>query len=161
MGPKKSRKNVESWLLTVWRPASALTPHTSHPCAALPLQPSSVGQEIMHQFAQTKTLLTSFLGYRQESTRTTFCNYLVSEVEHLEERDFQSIRNEAVKLLSGIQNRPEQSNHQPQLSTLSRSSGQYHFHICAPDLSAAAAAASAREYIFTIPETQMPVSQVI
>ena len=51
-----------------------------------------------------------------------------------------------MKLLSGTQSRVE----------------QYHFHICATtDLSAADTAATAREYIFIIPETQMPASQAI
>ena len=65
-------------------------------------QPSSVDQQVMNQFAQMKTMLTSFLGLMQDTTRTAFCNYLASEVGNLEERDFQTFRNEAVKLLSGI-----------------------------------------------------------
>ena len=32
-----------------------------------------------------------------------FCNYLANEFQALEGRDFQTFRNEAVKLLSGIQ----------------------------------------------------------
>ena len=48
-------------------------------------QPSSVDQQVMQQFVQIKTMLTSFLGPRQETTRTTLCNYLASEVKNLEE----------------------------------------------------------------------------
>ena len=35
--------------------------------------------------------------------RQSFCNYLHSEIEHLEERDFLTFRNDTVKLLSEIQ----------------------------------------------------------
>ena len=54
-----------------------------------------------------KAMLSSFLGPRQETIRTAFCNYLASEMEILEDRDFQRFRNEAVKLLSGIQSMAE------------------------------------------------------
>ena len=50
----------------------------------------------MDQFAQIKTMLTSFPGPRQKTTRTAFCNYLASEVENLEERKFETFRNEPV-----------------------------------------------------------------
>ena len=58
----------------------------------------------MAPFAQMKTMLSSFLKPRQETTRTTY-NYLAFEVEALEDRDFQTFRNEAVKLLRGIHSR--------------------------------------------------------
>ena len=51
-------------------------------------------------------MISIFLGARQDPTpsqRQTFCNYLHSEIEHLEERDFLTFRNEIVKLLSEIQ----------------------------------------------------------
>ena len=50
--------------------------------------------------------MRSFLGARQDPTpspRQLFCNYLHSEIEHLEERDFLTFRNDTVKLLSEIQ----------------------------------------------------------
>ena len=46
-------------------------------------------------------MLSSLLGQKQETTIcTAFCNYLALEVEVLEVKDFQTFRNEAVKLLS-------------------------------------------------------------
>ena len=51
-------------------------------------------------------MISTFLGARQDPTqspRQSFCNYLHSEIEHLEERDFLTFRNETVKLLSEIQ----------------------------------------------------------
>ena len=59
-------------------------------------------------------------GPRQESARTEFCNYLLSEVENLEERNFQTFGNETVKLLIVIQDRAEERNLQPQKPTFSR-----------------------------------------
>ena len=58
---------------------------------------SSVDQQDMDQFAQMRTMLSSFIGPKQETTRTAFCNYLASEVEALEDKDFQRFKNEAVK----------------------------------------------------------------
>ena len=70
----------------------------------------------MDQFAQIKTMLSSFLGPRQEITKNSLLQlYLASEVEALEDRDFQKCRNEAVKLLSGIQSRKEERSPQSQL----------------------------------------------
>ena len=69
--------------------------------------------------AQMKTMLSTLLGPRQETTRIAFCNYLASEVEAF---DFQMCRNEAVKLLSGNRGRTEEKTHQPQQPILSRSS---------------------------------------
>ena len=70
----------------VCRPAPTLRQHTSHP--SILSQPSSVDQQVMDQFGQMKTMLTSSLGPSQEIARTVFCNYLSFEVENLEERDF-------------------------------------------------------------------------
>ena len=55
---------------------------------------------------------------QERTPRTAFCNYLALEVEGLEEKDFQTFRNEAVKLLSNIQSRAEHG-HQPQQQPLS------------------------------------------
>ena len=49
---------------------------------------SSVDQRVMNQLTQMRTMLTSFLGQKQETTHTAFYNYLASEVEGLEARDF-------------------------------------------------------------------------
>ena len=57
----------------------------------------------MDQFAQMKTMLSSFLGPRQETTRTALYNYLASEFQTLEERDIQTSRNETQKHFSGTQ----------------------------------------------------------
>ena len=48
---------------------------------------SLVNQQVMDQFAQLKTMLSLFLGPRQETIRTAFCNYLASQVDVLEDRD--------------------------------------------------------------------------
>ena len=87
---------------------------------------SSVDQQVMDQFTQIKTMVTmlsSFLGQKQETTTcAAFCNYLSSEVEGIEEKDFQTFKNKAVKLLSNIQSRAKECGRQPQQQTLSRSS---------------------------------------
>ena len=57
------------------------------------------GVDVMSKFAQMKTMLSYFLGPRQETIRTAFCNYLASEAGVLEDREFQTFRNEAVKIL--------------------------------------------------------------
>ena len=62
-----------------------------------------------------RSLLSTFLGARQDPTpspREPFCNYLHSEIEHLEERDFLTFRNETVKLLSEIQYKAEERKRQ-------------------------------------------------
>ena len=50
---------------------------------------------------------------RQETTKQPFFNVLASEVENLEEKDFQPVRNKAAKPLSGIQNKAEEMTFQP------------------------------------------------
>ena len=66
---------------------------------------------ILDQFQQMGSMISSFLGARQDPTpgpRQSFCNYLHSKIEHLEERDFLTFRNERVKLLSEIQYKEEE-----------------------------------------------------
>ena len=61
---------------------------------------------VLDQFQQMRSVISTFLGAHQDPTpspRQSFCNYLHSEIEHLEERDFLTFRNETVKLLSEIQ----------------------------------------------------------
>ena len=75
---------------------------------------SPVNQQVMDQFALMSTMLPSFLRPMEETTRTAVCNYLASEVVGLEDKDFQTFRNEAVKLLSSIQSRTAARGHLPQ-----------------------------------------------
>ena len=70
---------------------------------------------VLDQFQQMRSMISTFLGARQDPTpspRQSFCNYLHSEIEHLEERDFLTFRNETVKLLSEIQYKAEERNRQ-------------------------------------------------
>ena len=75
------------------------TQHPSIASLSLVSQSSTVNLQVMDQFAQMKTMLSSFLGPRQGTKRTAFCNYLVSKVEAFEEREFQMFINKAKKLL--------------------------------------------------------------
>ena len=87
--------------------------------------------------------------------KTAFYNYLTSEVEGLEEKDFQTFRNKAVKLLSNIQKRAEECGrqfHQPQQQTLSRSSSVTSTFVQQTFQQPRQAAPAAREYIITIRE---------
>ena len=94
---------------------------------------SSFDQEVMDQFKQMRNMLSSFLGQKQERTTcTAFYNYLASDVEGLEEKDFKTFRNEAVKLLSNIKSKAEECGHQPQQpqqQPLSHSSSELQ-HLC-------------------------------
>ena len=113
---------------------------------------SSVDQQVMEQFTLMRNMLSSFLGQKQE-TRTALCNYLASE----RALDFQTFRNEAVKLLS-IQSRAEERGHQPRQQTLSPSSNATSTFVPQTFQQPQQSALAARN---TIPETQMPASQVI
>ena len=86
------------------------------------------------------------------SPRQSFCNYLHSEIEHMEERDFLTFRNDAVKLLSEIQYKAEERKRQV---TKSQQATTF-------QLPEATQVTARREYILTIPETQtvsIPVVQ--
>ena len=92
---------------------------------------------------QMRTMLSSFLGQKQETTTTiAFCNYLALEVEGLEEKDSQTFSNEAVKFLSHIQSRAEERDNQPQQPTDTFMKLQCNFNICATDISTATAAST-------------------
>ena len=112
----------------------------------------------MDQFAQMRTLLSSFLGPKQETIRTAFCNSLASEVEALENRDFQTFRNESVELLISIQSRGEERNCQPQQP-------QHKYRATSafvPQTFQQPQQPSVhRESILTIPENQITASQCI
>ena len=93
---------------------------------------------------------STFLGARQDPTpspRQSFCNYLHSETEHLEERDFLTFRNDTVKLLSEIQYKAEERKRQVTTSQ----------EVTTYQLPEASQSTAGREYVLTIPETQ-PVS---
>ena len=100
-------------------------------------------------------MISTFLGAGQDPTpspRQSFCNYLYSEIEHLEERDFLTFRNETVKLLSEIQYKAEE--HKRQVTTSQQ--------VTTFQLPGATQATAGREYILTIPKTQavsIPVVQ--
>ena len=97
-----------------------------------------------------RSMISTFLGARQDPTpspRQSFCNYLNSEIENLEERDFLTFRNETVKLLSEIQYKAEERRRQVTKSQ----------EVTTFQLPEASEATAGREYILTIPETQ-PVS---
>ena len=69
----------------------------------------------MNKFTQMRSMLSSFVGQKHETkTCTAFCNYLALEVEGLGEKDFKTFTNEAVKLLSSIKSKAEESGRQPQ-----------------------------------------------
>ena len=84
--------------------------------------------------------------------RQSFCNYFHSEIEHLEERDFLTFRNETVKLLSEIQYKAKE--HKRQVTTSQQ--------VSTFQLPEATQATAGCEYILTKPETpavSIPVVQ--
>ena len=124
---------------------------------------SSVDQQVMDPFVWMKTMLSSFLGPRQDTITAAFCNYLASEVEALEERDFQTLRNQAVKLLSTMKSRAKETCCQPQQSqqqTLSSKTSNATFLPQTFEQSMQPAPA-AKDCILIIPVTQMPASYPI
>ena len=95
-------------------------------------------------------MISTFLGSRQDPTpspRQSFCNYLYSEIENLEERDFLTFRNETVKLFSEIQYRAKESKRQVTKSQ----------EITTYQLPETSQATTGCEYVLPIPETH-PVS---
>ena len=100
-------------------------------------------------------MISTFLGACQDPTpspRQSFCNYLHSEIEHLQERDFLTFRNGTVKLLSEIQYKVEERKRQVTTSQ----------EVTTYQLPEASQATAGCEYILTILETQavsIPVVQ--
>ena len=95
-------------------------------------------------------MISIFLGARQDPTpnpRQSFCNYLHSEIEHLEEGDFLTFRNETVKFLSEIQYKAKERKRQVTTSQ----------EVTTYQLPEASQSTVGWEYILTILETQ-PVS---
>ena len=81
---------------------SSTSPKRRQPPAATA---TTFADPVLDQFQQMRSMISTFLGARQDPTpspRQSFCNYLHSEIENLEERDFLTFRNETVKLLSEI-----------------------------------------------------------
>ena len=65
---------------------------------------------VLDQFQQMRSMISTFLGARQDPTpsqRQWFCNYLHSETENLEERDFLTFRNETVNFSVKYSTRPK------------------------------------------------------
>ena len=88
--------------LDVTHQLSATSP--SHQPATVPTSTAQV--PVLDQFQQMRLMISSFLGAYQDPTpgaRQSFYNYLHSEIEHLEEKDILSFRNETVRLLSKIE----------------------------------------------------------
>ena len=110
---------------------------------------------VLDQFQQMRSMIFTFLGAHQDPTpspRQSFCNYLHSEIEHLEERDFLTFRNDRVKLLSEIQYKAEERKRQVFKSQ----------EVTTYQLPEASQATAGCEYILTIMETQavsIPVVQ--
>ena len=105
---------------------------------------------VLDQFQQMRSMISTFLGARQDPTPSpwqSFCNYLHSEIEQLEERDFLTFRNETVKLLSEIQYKAEERKRQVTKSQ----------EVTTYQLPEASQATAGHEYILTIQETE-PVS---
>ena len=105
---------------------------------------------VLDQFQQMRSMISTFLGAHQDPTpspRRSFCNYLHSEIENLEERDFLTFRNEIVKFLSEIKYKAEE--HKRQVTK--------NQEVTTYQLPEASQATAGREYILTILETQ-PVS---
>ena len=137
---------------TMLQPQQVMSPTTASGCP-------SVSHQVMDQFTQMRTMLSSFLGQKQETTTcTAFCNYLASEVEELEEKEFQTFINEVVKLLSKHAKQGRRTwSAATETDTFMKLSATARF---LPQTFQQTAPA-AKEYILIIPETQMPSSQVI
>ena len=110
---------------------------------------------VLDQFQWMRSMISTFLGARQDPTpspRQSFCNYLHSEIEQLEERDFLTFSNDTVKLLSEIQYKAKERKRQVTTSQ----------QVTTFQLPEATQATAGHEYILTIPETQavsIPVVQ--
>ena len=108
---------------------------THHPSSTSPKQrqppvatTTSSADPVLDQFQQMRLRISTFLGECQDPTpspQQSFCNYLHSEIEHLEERDFLTFRNDTVKLLTGIQYKAEE--HKRQVTT-SQQATTFNFH---------------------------------
>ena len=92
-------------------------------------------------------MISIFWGARQDFTLNPlqlFSNYVLSEIEHLEEQHFLTFRNETVKLLSQIQNKARECKRQ--VTTNQK--------VTTFQLPEETQATARYEYILTIPDTQ-------
>ena len=111
-----------------------------------------------------RNMLSSFVMQKQEKTFTAFCNYLVSEMEGLEEKDFQTFRSDTVKLLSSIQSKAEECCRQPQQPeqwTLLGSSSATSTSVPQIFQPLQEPALPPRKYILIISNIKIPASQAI
>ena len=88
---------------------------------------------VLDQLQQMRSMISIFLGERQDPTpspRQSFCNYLHSEIELLQERDLLTFRNETVKLLSEIQYKAENArDRSPQVKRSQIKHTVQHLHV--------------------------------
>ena len=92
---------------------------TSHKLQQPPVMTATTSADpVLHLFQQMRLMISIFLGSCQDSTPSptlSFCNYLHSEIEHMEEKEFSTFRTETVKLLSEIQYKNKE--HKRQVTT--------------------------------------------
>ena len=144
--PDTSRDTESEMEISIASDVTHQPPSTSSKRRQPPVATTTTAADpVLDQFQQMRSMISTFLGARQDPTpsaRQSFCNYLHSEIEHLEERNFLTFRNETVKLLSEIQYKAEERKRQvtsQQVTTF--------------QLPKATQATAGREYILTIPET--------
>ena len=116
---------------------------------------TTAADPVLDRFQQLRLMISTFLAACQDpipNPRQSFCNYFHSEIEHLEERDFLTFRNETVKLLSEIQSKAKERKRQVTTSQ----------QVTTFQLPEATQATVGCEYILTILDTQaisIPVVQ--
>ena len=126
-----------------YQPSSTSPEQQQRPVATT----TSSADPVFDQFQPMRSMISTFLGAHEHPTpspQQSFCNYLQSEIEYLEERDFLTFRNKTVKLLSEIQYKAEEPKRQV---TTSQQATTF-------QLPEATQATAGHEYILTIPETQ-------
>ena len=125
--------------LDVTHQSSSTSPKRRQPPVATT---TTSADPVLDQFQQMRSMIPTILDARQDPTpspRQSFCNYLYSQIEHLEERHFLAFRNKTVKLLSEIQYKAEERKRQV---TKSQEITKY-------QLPEASQATAGREYILT------------
>ena len=113
---------------------------------------TTAADPILDQFQQMRSFISTFPGARQDPTpskRQSFCNYLHCEIEHMEERDFLTFRNETVKLLSETQYKAEERKRQVTTSQ----------QVTTFQLPEATQATAGHEYILDSQPVSIPVVQ--
>ena len=115
--PDKSRDTESEMEISIASDVTHQPPSSTSPKRRQPLVVTTTtsADPVLDQFQQMRSMISTFLGGRKDPTpspRQSFCNYLHSEIENLEERDFLTFRNETVKLLSKIQYKAEEHKRQ-------------------------------------------------